>query len=123
MCQVIVFPGSALLSRAIPLASTPSLRLRKMSTPPVMRTAAVPEDIIRSDIWFSDGNIVLVARGIAFKVHRGQLQRHSEVFRDLFSIPQPSGQNQALIDGCEWVELYDAPSDVLHLLSALYDGL
>lgn len=94
-----------------------------MSTPPGMRTAAVPEDIIRSDIWFSDGNIVLVARGIAFKVHRGQLQRHSEVFRDLFSIPQPSGQNQALIDGCEWVELYDAPSDVLHLLSALYDGL
>lgn len=87
------------------------------------RTTAMADDIIRSDIWFADGNIVLVARGIAFKVHRGQLQRHSEVFRDLFSMPQPPDQDQALIDDCEWVELYDAPTDVLHLLSALYDGL
>lgn len=85
--------------------------------------ATISEDVIRSDIWFVDGNIVLVAGGIAFKVHRGQLQRHSEVFRDLFSMPQPRDQEQALIDDCEWLELYDAPSDVLHLLSALYDGL
>ena len=87
------------------------------------QAAIISEDFIRSDIWFADGNIVLVARGIAFKVHRGELQRHSEVFRDLFSMPQPQGEEQALIDDCEWVELYDAPSDVLHLLSALYDGL
>ena len=87
------------------------------------RATTISDDIIRSDIWFADGNIVLVARGIAFKVHRGQLQRHSEVFRDLFSMPQPAAQDQAMIDDCEWVELYDAPTDVLHLLSALYDGL
>ncbi|KZT72000.1 hypothetical protein DAEQUDRAFT_744039 [Daedalea quercina L-15889] len=87
------------------------------------RSAQVLVEPIRSDIWFSDGNIILVARGIAFKVHRGQLQRHSEVFSDLFSMPQPRAPDQVLIDGCEWVELYDSPTDVLHLLSALYDGL
>ncbi|PCH44082.1 hypothetical protein WOLCODRAFT_77004 [Wolfiporia cocos MD-104 SS10] len=78
-------------------------------------------ELTRTDFWFADGNIVLVAQHAAFKVHRGQLERHSEVFRDLFSIPQPEKEDK--IDGCPWVELHDSPSDVLHLLSALYDGL
>lgn len=75
----------------------------------------------RTDIWFRDGNVVLVASGFAFKVHKGQLSRHSEIFQDLFGVPQP--QDQPLFDGCPFVELHDTPSDVLHLLRALYDGL
>jgi hypothetical protein len=78
--------------------------------------------LVRSTIWFDDGNIVLVAASSsAFKVHRGQLERHSEVFRDLFSIPQP--KDQVLLDGCFFVDLHDCPSDVFYLLTALYDGL
>ncbi|KAJ7175029.1 hypothetical protein C8R43DRAFT_1119056 [Mycena crocata] len=78
-------------------------------------------NIVRSELWFLDGNIVIIASSIAFKVHRGQLRRHSEVFDDLFSIPQPKDQD--LYDGCPWVEVYDCPSDVLYFLKALYDGL
>ena len=79
-------------------------------------------DLVRSSIWFEDGNIILVAAGsAAFKVHRGQLERHSEVFQDLFSIPQP--RDQLLLDGCFIVDLHDSPSDVFYLLTALYDGL
>ncbi|KAF7320664.1 BTB domain-containing protein [Mycena chlorophos] len=85
------------------------------STPSVLTT------LTRSPLWFSDGNIVLVARGVGFKVHQGQLARHSEVFADVFSIPQPPEQD--LVEGCAWVELYDSPDDVLYFLSALYDGL
>lgn len=77
--------------------------------------------LVKSDFWFADGNIVLIAASTAFKVHRGQLERHSEVFQDLFSIPQPEVQD--LFDGCPWVEVHDAPDDVLYLLMALYDGL
>ncbi|KAJ7738813.1 hypothetical protein B0H16DRAFT_1761155 [Mycena metata] len=77
--------------------------------------------IVRSELWFLDGNIVIIASSVAFKVHRGQLRRHSEVFNDLFSIPQPKDQD--LYDGCPWVEVYDCPSDVLYFLKALYDGL
>jgi hypothetical protein len=77
--------------------------------------------LIRSDFWFVDGNIVIIAGGAAFKVHRGQLERHSEVFDDMFSIPQPN--DQELIDGCFWVELYDSPSDIFYFLRAIYDGL
>jgi len=76
---------------------------------------------VRSDFWFLDGNIVIIAGTAAFKVHRGQLGRHSEVFNGLFSIPQPN--EQELLDGCHCVELYDCPSDVFYFLSALYDGL
>ncbi|KAH9935080.1 hypothetical protein B0H21DRAFT_76663 [Amylocystis lapponica] len=79
------------------------------------------EGLVRSDFWFADGNIVLLVGRAAFKVHRGQLERQSDVFRDLFLIPQPP--NQETIDGCFWVELHDSASDVLFLLRALYDGL
>ncbi|KAG8215724.1 hypothetical protein J3R82DRAFT_7617 [Butyriboletus roseoflavus] len=69
----------------------------------------VPKALIRSDIWFSDGNVVIISGSAAFKVHRGQLERHSEVFKDMFlvgrAIVEPSRQ------------------DVYHLLVALYDGL
>lgn len=81
-------------------------------------------DVVHSSIWFADGNIILVAAGsAAFKVHRGQLRvkRHSEVFHDLFSVPQPSGQS--LLDGCFLVDLHGCRSDVFYLLIALYDGL
>ena len=77
--------------------------------------------LVRSDFWFRDGNIVIIAGSAAFKVHRGQLERQSEVFSDIFSIPQPKEQD--LIDGCSYVELQDCPSDVFYFLSALYDGL
>ncbi|KAF5376909.1 hypothetical protein D9615_007350 [Tricholomella constricta] len=77
--------------------------------------------LIRSDFWFLDGNIVIIAGQAAFKVHRGQLERHSDIFNGLFSIPQP--QELDLFDGCLYVELHDSPSDVFYFLSALYDGL
>ena len=75
-----------------------------------------------ADCWFPDGNVVLLVRDVAFKVHRGQLARHSDVFRDMFALPSPPRCVES-IDGCPWVELHDDPADVLHLLRALYDGL
>ncbi|GLB36893.1 putative broad-Complex, Tramtrack and Bric a brac [Lyophyllum shimeji] len=78
-------------------------------------------NLIRSDFWFLDGNIIIIAGQAAFKVHRGQLERHSDVFNGLFSIPQP--QDVDLFEGCLYVELHDNPSDVFYFLSALYDGL
>ena len=80
-----------------------------------------PAIVSESDIWFEDGNVVLVAGGVAFKVHRGQLERHSEIFRDLFSLPQPA--DRPMYQGFPTVELYDSPSDITFLLRALYDGL
>lgn len=96
------------------------MSLINTSTEP-RRTRSDFGDLVRSDFWFVDGNIVIIAGPAAFKVHRGQLERHSEVFDGLFSVPQP--QKQELFDGCLWVELHDCPSDVFYFLGALYDGL
>jgi len=66
--------------------------MRTLPDPPTcstgcfLPTLTVPKALIRSDIWFPDGNIVLVAGSAAFKVHRGQLERHSEVFKDTFLV-------------------------------------
>ncbi|KAG9217509.1 hypothetical protein CCMSSC00406_0008621 [Pleurotus cornucopiae] len=82
-----------------------------------------PLQLIKStQFWFSDGNVILVSKPhMGFKVHRGQLARHSDVFSTLFDVPQPP--NQPLIDGCPFVELHDNPLDLAHFLKALYDGI
>ena len=68
------------------------------------------------DFWFSDGNVILCAGNFAFKVHRGQLERHADIFQTMLSIPQPD-------DTGGIIRLCDSPTDVYHLLRALYDGL
>ncbi|GLB38307.1 putative BTB/POZ domain containing protein [Lyophyllum shimeji] len=82
-------------------------------------------DGIRGDPWFDDGNILLVTQEspTAFRVHRGVLGRHSEVFEGMFSIPQPSSNsNIETFEGCQVVPMYDLPSDLSSLIKALYDG-
>ncbi|KIK77869.1 hypothetical protein PAXRUDRAFT_58788, partial [Paxillus rubicundulus Ve08.2h10] len=79
--------------------------------------------LIRSDIWFADGNVVLISGSAAFKMHRGRLERYFEVFRGFFLVARPwAGAVNNIVDGCPTVDLYDRPSDVHHLLVALYDG-
>jgi hypothetical protein len=68
------------------------------------------------DFWFSDGNVILSAGSFAFKVHRGQLERHGEIFQTMLSIPQPEYADSI-------INLCDSPTDVYNLLRALYDGL
>ncbi|KAH8115788.1 hypothetical protein DFH11DRAFT_1507542 [Phellopilus nigrolimitatus] len=75
----------------------------------------------QTDFWFGDGNIILLADNVAFKVHRGNLERHSDVFQDLMSIPQPA--DVAMFEDCHIIELHDSPADLWYLLKAIYDGL
>ncbi|KAH9930230.1 uncharacterized protein B0H18DRAFT_1145954 [Fomitopsis serialis] len=70
-------------------------------------------------LWYEDGNVILVATNQAFRVHRGVLSQHSAVFRDLFTVPQPS--SALLVDGCAVVHLADDPLHLEFLLSAMYD--
>ncbi|KAG7094042.1 hypothetical protein E1B28_007663 [Marasmius oreades] len=79
-----------------------------------------------SELWFNDGNIVLIAeQQFAFKVHRGVLARHSEVFADMFGVPQPMEMEvDADLEGCQHVEMpHDLADDIYHFLKSIYDGL
>jgi hypothetical protein len=80
-----------------------------------------PDSISPPSFAPTSGSLMATLSLSQVKVHRGQLERHSDVFNDMFSIPQPT--DQEMIDGCFWVELYDRPSDVFYFLRALYDGL
>ena len=73
------------------------------------------------DLWFDDGSIVLNVETTLFRVHRTTLSKHSTVFEDMFSIPQPP--DQATIEGCPIVKKPDSARDFAYLLKALYDPL
>ncbi|KAK0201849.1 hypothetical protein DFS33DRAFT_1027313 [Desarmillaria ectypa] len=87
----------------------------------------VPSIENRGEPWFDDGNIILVTqeKPTAFKVHRGVLARHSEIFQSMFEMPQPELQPEAandMVDGCQVVTMYDPPLELSDLVKALYDG-
>ncbi|KAG2125023.1 hypothetical protein DEU56DRAFT_873160 [Suillus clintonianus] len=104
--------------------------------------SALVEPSKHTDLWFSDGSIVLRAENTLFRVHKSQLARHSAFFRDLFSLPQPSagsatsssstvvGNRKPALqidttnetEGCPVLRLYDTAEDVENLITALYDG-
>lgn len=81
-----------------------------------------PESIVRyPDLWFEDGNIVLVAGNCGFRIHRSILTRKSEVMRDLFSLAQPLGGET--FEDCPVVRLMDDSSLLAAFLDILYNRL
>ncbi|TFY62998.1 hypothetical protein EVJ58_g3505 [Rhodofomes roseus] len=72
------------------------------------------------EFWYEDGSVVLVAGNVGFRVYRGLLVRRSEVFSDLFSVPQP--QDSQLVCGCPVVHLSDTPDSLRELLGVLLCG-
>ena len=82
---------------------------------------SVPASTRHPTFWFDDGSIIICVQDTAFKVHRSQLARHSEIFADLFSLPQPPDSPN--LEGCPIVHLPDRKSDFVDLLKALYDPL
>ena len=86
------------------------------------RTENDSRDVNRDlDVWLPDGNIVVVAQGVAFRVHKSILSQHSEIFRDLFSLPD--GGTNELMDGCPVVQQEgDDPYDLHRLFAVLCCG-
>ncbi|RPD72792.1 hypothetical protein L226DRAFT_147200 [Lentinus tigrinus ALCF2SS1-7] len=72
-----------------------------------------------SEYWFSDGNVVLLARGVASRVYRGPLAIHSSIFNDTFSIPQPQ---RTAHNSCEVIRLDDSPEALCHLFRIIMPG-
>lgn len=89
-------------------------------SPPAKRQRTEDAPITRSDIWFTDGSVVLQAQNTQFRVHWGVLTQNSSFFRDMQALPQ-GNIDQPTVDGCPLVELHDAVEDVKHLLTILYN--
>ncbi|KAJ7782678.1 hypothetical protein B0H16DRAFT_1493965 [Mycena metata] len=92
-----------------------------MSQPPAKRQRTEEDKdapITRSELWHTDGSVVLQAENTQFRVHWSVLARNSSFFRDMQSLPQPP--SQPTVEGCPVVELPDAEIDVEFVLKALY---
>lgn len=74
----------------------------------------------RSDLWYDDGNIILQAERVQFKVYKGVLAENSSVFKDMFAFPQPPSTDTQLVEGCHVVHLSDSAQDMGYVLEELY---
>lgn len=99
-------------------STTPKKRSRTESN------HASPEKSHRSkDIWYEDGNIILIAQNVAFKVHRSVLALCSDVFRDMFEVAQPGLQVAdplATPEALPVVHLSDTVKELVTFLNIIY---
>ncbi|TCD67811.1 hypothetical protein EIP91_011939 [Steccherinum ochraceum] len=73
----------------------------------------------RGDLWYDDGNIILIAEdGVGFRVYKGILSQWSEVFRDMFTVPQPVDAEKW--EGCAVVHLSDSSCSLIRVLRILF---
>jgi BTB/POZ domain. len=71
-------------------------------------------------LWFEDGNIILQAEDVQFKVHKSIFSKQSPVLADLLRSPRTDGDPMP-VDGCAVIHLpSDSVTDMRYLLSALY---
>jgi len=82
-----------------------------------------PQPYKRSQYWFDDGSIVLQVERTQFRVHTSMLARHSNIFKDMFAIPQPKELLEPLIESCSIVQLHDKAEDVEIILGLFYDNI
>ena len=87
----------------------------------------LPIQIIMSPIhlinfWFNNGNIVLHVELCLFHVHHRILLIHSEIFRKMFSFPQPTAADGDVVKGCFVIHLHNRAVDWTHVLEAFYSG-
>ncbi|KIM44191.1 hypothetical protein M413DRAFT_443222 [Hebeloma cylindrosporum] len=85
---------------------------------------AETQPLQRSRFWFDDGNVILQAENTQFRVHRSVLSLHSNVFKDMFSVPQPTDPTtMSIADGCPVITLSDKASDLEYVLSVFYENI
>ena len=70
-------------------------------------------------LWFDDGNIIIAAQGIGFRVHKSVLAAKSLVMKDMFSLPQPADAEK--LEKCDVVHLDDDPLSLAIFLNLFYN--
>ena len=75
------------------------------------------------DWWFQDGDVVLAAGSMVFKLHSAILAAGSGVFADLFALGRPEANEDASSMGAPTIPVYDNANDWLEVLPWLYCGL
>ena len=72
-----------------------------------------------TEVWYDDGNVILVADQKGFKIVASILSSHASVFADMFFIPTP--KSELIHDGCSVVDLPDSAQDLEVFLKVLFN--
>ncbi|TBU29247.1 hypothetical protein BD311DRAFT_777621 [Dichomitus squalens] len=88
----------------------------------VRRPGALTEVHKSNTVWLPDGNIVVLAGNVAFRVHKSTLALRSSVFRDIFSLPAVPDPLAEDIEGCPVLHVSDSPEDIGRLFKVLCCG-
>ena len=118
--QLSEVPGEA--SEALFASEDTRGRKRKVEEIRDSVPAAGPELGVRhADLWFEEGNVIITAVGLSFRVHSGILSRHSEVFGTLIS-PRALEDLPERLDGCPILRVPDNGDHLRKMLTIIYDG-
>ncbi|KAJ3522952.1 hypothetical protein NM688_g8800 [Phlebia brevispora] len=96
---------------------SPSLKRKRSDT---IEIIATPNNAYRKHdfLWYTDGNLAVLAEDTHFRLHEGILALHSDVFRDMLMLPRVDLLET--LDGCPVVRLTDRASDLAVFFTALY---
>ena len=73
-------------------------------------------------LWFDDGNVILIAEGTSFEVHKSILSSKSYVFKDMFSFHNLPLCETDMMDGVPVVCMKDTWRDLACISRVIYDG-
>lgn len=72
------------------------------------------------EFWYDDGNIVVVARDVGYRIYKGLLADCSPVLKNMFSTPQTHAASSSAADlthdVCPVVHVSDSPEDFRYIL-------
>lgn len=117
--------GSSTSSAMEGVVDAPFVVLNSHGQTPADPDADVCEQTSR-DWWFQNGDVVLAAGSMMFKVHSTVLAAGSGVFADLFALGRPEinvDEEEAGNGDAPTIPVHDDPNDWLEVLPWLYCGL
>ncbi|KAI1795285.1 hypothetical protein LXA43DRAFT_939155 [Ganoderma leucocontextum] len=100
-----------------PSTTRPRKRARASEDDRPVTTISLVKLIRDKEFWLNDGNIVLIARDVGFRIYRGLLTAQSTIFADMFSSPNSIADEY--YDDCPVVRLSDSPEDLRYFLRVL----
>lgn len=71
-----------------------------------------------AELWFPEGDIILLCENIGFRVDKQSLVTHSEIFNDLFVNGGMTVDERA--QDCDLIRLPDGSAEIFHMLKALH---
>lgn len=95
------------------------------NAPKRRRTEDTQRETVRDgEVWFDDGNIVLLCENsegknlVAFRVHKSIISMYSEVLKDMCTFCT-DGDKEETYEGCPAVFMQDSHIDMRRFLKAL----